>query len=126
MNILEIKLDNLEKSLDKTPKFSQLCIIVDNIDTYKNAINLLDNLLTKLRINGELIFSFIDLENIFHNFSNNLINSKEVFDLIKTINEPINISNIKEYIVSLSPQILMYKYIKKENTIIVSLKRIDY
>lgn len=126
MNILEIKLDNLQKSLSETPKFSQLCIIIDSIDNYENTTNILDNLINKLRINGELIFSFLDLENVFHNFNQNTINSIELFHTIKRINCPIDISNIKEYIVSLAPQILMYKYIKKENNIIISLKRVNY
>lgn len=66
---------------------------VANNDAYK----FLDQMIDKIIPNGQLILKIYDIKRICELYLNNNINEESFFDIVRTIGNPINQSNIKQY-----------------------------
>lgn len=125
MNILDVTKYTISE-LQNIPNHSQLCVIHGDIDTIDNKTEWLNLILSKLRISGELILSFIDLDMVLSDFNNNIITKTELCNTISGIGFFTDYTELSHYIMSLEPNISLYKHVRENYKIIISLVRKQY
>lgn len=125
MNILDLT-DMSDKDITQIPDFSQLCIVYNNIDSKENKRDLLAVLLNKLRLGGELIFSFIDVNQVVLDYNQNILNKYELCQILNHIKHYTDYTEICNFIATVSPQIGLYKHVKENYHVILSLARKQY
>lgn len=125
MNILDLT-NKSKKDIFEVPDFSQLCIVYNNLDIIENKTDLLSSLVNKLRLGGELIFSFIDTDQVLLDYNQNVINKHELCEVFHHIKYYTDYTEICNFITMLSPQIGLYKHIKENYRTILSLVRKQY
>lgn len=125
MNILDLT-NKSEKDIFQVPDFSQLCIVYNNLDIIENKTETLSTLLNKLRVGGELIFSFIDLNQVLLDYNQNIIDKYELCEVFRHIKHYTDYTELCNFVITLSPQIALYKHIKENYRIILSLVRKQY
>jgi hypothetical protein len=129
LNISNIENDSdipIESIANKVSDYSQLGISYMTIDSLSlpDKKNILDLLFSKLRINGEMILKFKNLNKIFTSYCKEISTDEEVFFNIKDIKYPTDINKLLSYISEKYNDIILYKLIEDSYEYIVSFKRI--
>jgi hypothetical protein len=127
MNILCVDSDDLNE-LNNIADFSQLAIAFNSIDKIKqeNKISSILSILKKTRINGELVIRIINCSKVIEQLCKNNIDTQTGLSLLKNAQyytEPMDIVN---FIISLEPNIILYKLIEDNFETILTLKKINY
>ena len=127
MNILCVDSDDLNE-LNNIADFSQLAIAFSSIDKIKqeNKISSILSILKKTRINGELVIRIINCSKVIEQLCKNNIDTQTGLSLLKNAQyytEPMDIVN---FIISLEPNIILYKLIEDNFETILTLKKVNY
>jgi hypothetical protein len=127
MNILCVDSDDLNE-LNNIADFSQLAIAFNSIDKIKqeNKISSILSILKKTRINGELVIRIINCSKVIEQLCKNNIDTQTGLSLLKNAQyytEPMDIVN---FIISLEPNIILYKLIEDNFETILTLKKVNY
>lgn len=122
-NDSDISIQSIE---NKISDYSQLAISYTTIDSLLSIdkINTLDLLLSKLRIDGEIILKFKNLNKVFSSYCKEILTEEETFFLIQDIKYPTNINKLFSHISDKYSDIILYKLIEDNYDYIVSFKRI--
>lgn len=120
-NFENIHIDNIDGLIN----FSIDNIILGFINFLdkKTAQKIMLGLLSKIRPQGSVIISFIDLQLVCKNYLNNNISNDDMINLIKPINNIVNIDEIMTYIDIAKFRITS---ISRQNTnIVLNITRIE-
>jgi hypothetical protein len=115
----------IEEIGSKISDFSQLAISYSSIDSVTSELKeqIIDLLISKLRINGEIIFKFKNLNKIFVEYCNNTLTEEQVFLYIKDITYPTNINKLFSYIVDKYSDLILLKLVEENYDYVVSFGR---
>lgn len=106
--------------------YSQLAISYTTIDSLalQDKEIILNLLFSKLRIDGEIILKFKNLNKIFVSYTKDILTEEEVFIYIKDIKYPTNINKLLSYVAEQYKDIILFKLIEDNYDYIISFKRI--
>ena len=127
MNVLYIDSNDLNE-LNNIADFSQLGITFNSIDKIKteNKINSIATILKKIRVNGELVIRIVNCTKIIDQLCKNNVDTQTGLSLLKNVQyytEPMEVVN---FIISLEPNIILYKLIEDNFETILTLKKVNY
>jgi hypothetical protein len=127
MNVLYVDSNDLNE-LNNVADFSQLAITFNSIDKIKteNKINSIVAILKKIRVNGELVIRTTNCTKIIDTLCKNNVDTQTGLSLLKNVQyytEPMELVN---FIVSLEPNIILYKLIEDNFETILTLKKVNY
>jgi hypothetical protein len=127
MNILYVDSNDLTE-LSNIADFSQLAIAFNSIDKIKqeNKINSIVNILKKIRINGELVIRIINCSKVIEQLCKNNIDTQTGLSLLKNVQHYTEPMDVVNFIISLEPNIILYKLIEDNFETILTLKKINY
>jgi hypothetical protein len=127
MNVLYIDSSDLNE-LNNIADFSQLGITFSSIDKIKpeNKINSIAAVLKKIRLNGELVIRTTNCNKVIDALCKSNVETQTGLSLLKNVQyhtEPMELVN---FIVSLEPNIILYKLIEDNFETILTLKKVNY
>jgi hypothetical protein len=127
MNILCVDSDDLTE-LNNIADFSQLAIAFNSIDKIKqeNKISSILSILKKTRINGELVIRIINCSKVIEQLCKNNIDTQTGLSLLKNVQHYTEPMDVVNFIISLEPNIILYKLIEDNFETILTLKKINY
>lgn len=122
-NESDIAINAIENTISD---YSQLAISYTTIDSliYEDKQIILNLLFSKLRIDGEIILKFKNLNKIFVSYTKDILTEEDVFVYIKDIKYPTNINKLFSYVSEQHKDIILFKLIEDNYDYIVSFKRI--
>lgn len=122
-NESDIAINAIENTISD---YSQLAISYTTIDSliYEDKQIILNLLFSKLRIDGEIILKFKNLNKIFVSYTKDILTEEDVFVYIKDIKYPTNINKLFSYVSEQYKDIILFKLIEDNYDYIVSFKRI--
>lgn len=122
-NESDIAINAIENTISD---YSQLAISYTTIDSliYEDKQIILNLLFSKLRIDGEIILKFKNLNKIFVSYTKDILTEEDVFVYIKDIKYPTNINKLFSYVAEQHKDIILFKLIEDNYDYIVSFKRI--
>lgn len=122
--IVKISCKNLD-DVKKLINYSTLCIELTDIDYVEDKQATIDLVLDKLRINGEIIIDYLNMNKIINDYSNNLIPYENVVEYIKNAPFTTSYEDILKC-VDRHKDISIYKVVEQNNMDIISLTRTSY
>lgn len=127
MKVLHIDSNDL-KELNNIADFSQLAISLSSIDKIRseNKINSILAVLKKIRTNGELVISTCNCNKILDHLCKNNIDTELGLSLLKKVEYYTDPMELVNFIISLEPNIVLYKLIEDNFETILTLKKVNY
>jgi hypothetical protein len=125
MNILDISNQTIEE-IHNIPNHSQLCIVHNNIDLLQDKPTAFDTIISKLRIGGEFILFFTDVSALLSDCQNNIISKQDFCNNMQNVKYYTDYNELSYYIMNLEPNISLYKHVRENYKIIISLVRKQY
>jgi hypothetical protein len=127
MKVLHIDSNDL-KELTDIADFSQLAINLSSIDKIRpeSKTNSILAVLKKIRTNGELVISTTNCNKILDNLCKNNIDTELGLLLLKRVEHYTDPMELVNFIVSLEPNIVLYKLIEDNFETILTLKKVNY
>jgi hypothetical protein len=127
MNVLYIDSNDLNE-LNNIADFSQLGITFSSIDKIKpeNKISSIVTILKKIRINGELVIRVTSCSKIIDALCKNNMDTQTGLSLLKNVQHYTEPMELVNFIVSLEPNIVLYKLIEDNFETILTLKKVNY
>jgi hypothetical protein len=127
MKVLHIDSNDL-KELNNVADFSQLAITLSSIDKIRpeNKTRSILSVLKKIRINGELVISTTNCNKILDQLCKNNIDTELGLSLLKKVEHYTDPMELVNFLISLEPNIVLYKLIEDNFETILTLKKINY
>jgi hypothetical protein len=127
MKVLHIDSNDL-KELNNVADFSQLAITLSSIDKIRpeNKTRSILSVLKKIRINGELVISTTNCNKILDQLCKTNIDTELGLSLLKKVEHYTDTMELVNFLISLEPNIVLYKLIEDNFETILTLKKINY
>ena len=127
MNVAYIDSNDLSE-LNNIADFSQLGITFSSIDKIKqeNKTNSIIAILKKIRVNGELVIRTVNCTKIIDHLCKNHVDTQTGLSLLKNVQHYTEPMELVNFIVSLEPNIVLYKLIEDNFETILTLKKVNY
>lgn len=116
---------NNTKEIESLVNYSKMCIQLHDIGFVENKTDILNKVLSKLRINGELLVDFVNFDRILSDYNSGNINQKQIFEKIKDIPYYTEYEDFLKF-VQFHTNFSIYKVVQEKTIDIVSIVRNSY
>lgn len=113
------------KEIESLVNYSKMCIQLHDIGFIENKTDVLNKVLNKLRINGELLVDFVNFDRVLSNYLSGNTNQREVFQKIKDIPYYTEYEDFLKF-VQFHTNFSIYKVVQEKTIDIVSIVRNSY